>query len=452
MRKTFLTFAFLFVLSVGVFAGLPTVAQIPMNNHLINRGPSAVPGELLVQFKEDANNEQERRAVNRIHGQLLERVRGVRANSRRGDLMLVKYLPTRNQSREAAIAELLKDESVEFAEPNWIYHHYTNDPFYTNGFLWGMYSSATNPNNQFGSQAGLAWTTGTTGSNTVYVGVIDTGIQIRHTDLRDNVWTNPFERINRIDDDGNGYVDDINGWDFDRNSRNVYAGTEDSHGTHVAGSIGARGGNGIGVAGVSWNVQLISAKFLGRSGGTLANAIRAIDYMTDLKVRHGLNIVATNNSWGGGGFSRALQDAIERANQANILFIAAAGNSGANNDTTPFYPTNYDNENIISVTSINDDGTLSSFSNFGSRTVHLAAPGSNIWSTVPGIFNRHSYTSYSGTSMAAPHVAGAVALYASTHPNATASQIKNAILSSVIPTPSLPITGGRLAVFDSLTN
>jgi subtilisin family serine protease len=202
------------------------------------------------------------------------------------------------------------------------------------------------------------------------------------------------------------------------------------------------------VAGVCWNVKILNAKFLGRNGGTTANAIKAVDYLTDLKVRHGLNLVATNNSWGGGGYSKALQDAIERANQMNILFIAAAGNSSVNNDTSPNYPSSYPNVNIIAVASITSTGALSSFSNYGATSVDLAAPGSGIWSTVPGR-KSPSYASYSGTSMATPHVTSAAAMYASSHPGATAGQIKAAILGSVVSTPSLSgktVTGGRLNV------
>ena len=162
--------------------------------------------------------------------------------------------------------------------------------------------------------------------------------------------------------------------------------------------------------------------------------------------------MATNNSWGGGGFSQALADAIERANTANILFVAAAGNSGVNNDASPHYPSSYANANIIAVASITSTGGLSSFSNYGATTVHIGAPGSGIWSTVPVRSKGKttaSYASYSGTSMATPHVTGAAAMYASTHPGATAAQIKAAILRSATPTTSLSgrtVTGGRLNV------
>jgi subtilisin family serine protease len=217
------------------------------------------------------------------------------------------------------------------------------------------------------------------------------------------------------------------------------------------------GGNGKGVAGVCWTVKLMNAKFLGSRGGTTANAIKAVDYFTDLKTRHELNLVATNNSWGGGGYSQSLYDAIERAKTQGILFIAAAGNGGSdglgdNNETTPHYPSSYENENIIAVASITSTGAKSSFSNYGFTTVDIGAPGSGIYSTLPKSSKGKivsGYGSYSGTSMATPHVTGAAALYAATHPGAVAATIKNAILSSAVPTASLSgkcVTGGRLNV------
>jgi len=316
-----------------------------------------------------------------------------------------------------------------------------------------MYGDQTSPANQYGSQAGEAWARGNTGANTVYIGVIDEGVQWAHEDLAANIWVNPYDPADGIDNDGNGYVDDLRGWDFDGNDNTTYDGTQDDHGTHVAGTIGAVGGNGKGVAGVVWNVKIITAKFLGRRGGTTANAIKAVDYITDLKTRHALNIIATNNSWGGGGFSQALQDAIERANQAGILFIAAAGNGGSDgvgddNDATPSYPASYPNTNIIAVAAITSTGAKASYSNYGATSVDIGAPGSGIYSTLPNK-TKNGYGSYSGTSMATPHVTGAVALYAASHSGASAAEIKQAILDSAIPTPSLAgkcVTGGRLNV------
>jgi len=192
----------------------------------------------------------------------------------------------------------------------------------------------------------------------------------------------------------------------------------------------------------------MDAKFLGPNGGTTANAIKAVDYFTTLKNK-GINVVATNNSWGGGGFSQGLQDAIERANTAGILFIVAAGNSSQNINQTASYPASYPNSNIIAVASITSDGLVSSFSNYGATSVDIGAPGSNIYSTLPGSGGTSTYGSYSGTSMATPHVTGAAALYKSIYTSATASDIKNAIFTKGVTTSSLvgkTLTGKRLDV------
>jgi subtilisin family serine protease len=340
----------------------------------------------------------------------------------------------------------------------------SNDSSYLSGSLWGMYGSDTpfpvgpaGTTNFFGSNAETAWDRGFTGNRSVFVGIIDTGIDFSHADLKDNMWLNPFDPVDGIDNDGNGYIDDSRGWDFFNNDNSVYDGGSDSHGTHVAGTIGATGRNGIGVAGVNWNVSMISTKFLGSGGGYTSGAIRALDYLTDLKLRHNLNIVATNNSWGGGGYSQALHEAIIRAAKHNILFIAAAGNSARNNDLTPAFPANFstlvgtpsvtaaNQESVVAVAAITSTGSLASFSSYGLSTVDLGAPGSGIISTVPG----GRYASYSGTSMATPHVTGAAALYAASHPGATAGDIRSALLASAVPTPSLAgrtVTGGRLDV------
>ena len=408
-----------------------------------------VANEMLVQYSPGATPAAKANARARVNAQAIERV--ARHDGR--DLELVRIPPGR------AVADAVRDiqgESVEFAEPNWIYTTglTSNDPYFTNGSLWGMYGAGTSPANQYGSGAAAAWANGHVGATNVYVGIIDEGVG-SHPDLAVNIWTSPGEIAgNGIDDDGNGYVDDTRGWDFDGNNNSTFDGSQDDHATHVAGTIGAVGGNAQGVAGINWNVTMIPVKFLGRRGGTTANAIKAVDYLTDLKSRYGINLVATNNSWGGGGFSQGLADAITRGGNAGILFIAAAGNGGNdgvgdNNDTTPNYPSNYSCDCVIAVAAITSTGAKSSFSNYGAATVDLGAPGSAIYSTLPGKGGSWTYGSYSGTSMATPHVTGAAALYASTHPGATAAQIKQAILSSAIPTASLSgrtVTGGRLNV------
>jgi subtilisin family serine protease len=455
--KNFFTFVAFFALcALGAATLFPVTEQAQSRTssskkeNEVNRAPVFVPGEILVQFKAETTEQFAGDALSNINAEAVEMIRE-RSKSDydgKGDLVLAHFQPEVTMSE--AIRSLKANPNVEFAEPNWIYTHQatSTDPYYTNGSLWGMYGDATTPANQFGSQAGEAWAAEKTGSASVYVGVIDEGIQFNHTDLNGQVWTNPYDPVDGIDNDGNGYIDDTNGWDFDGNNNTIYdggtKGSLDDHGTHVAGTIGAKA-NGTGVVGVNWNITMISGKFLGRRGGSLANAIKAVDYFTDLKTRHGLNIVATNNSWGGGGFSQALKDAITRANAANILFIAAAGNDGANNDTTASYPSGYDVPNVISVASITSTGGLSSFSNYGATTVDIGAPGSAIYSTTA----YNTYSSYSGTSMATPHVTGGAALYASTHPGSSAATIKSAILSSAVPTASLTgkcTTGGRLNV------
>jgi subtilisin family serine protease len=405
-----------------------------------------VPNELLIKFKSGVNTSGRVAAFQRLNAQVQEHILTA-AMKQSGDNGGV-YLLRVSVNALDAIASAKGLGEIEYAEPNYVYTHdaASNDTYFTNGSLWGMSAGG----NVYGSRAASAWANNNTGSNDIYVGIIDEGYMYTHVDLAANAGTNPGEIPgNGVDDDGNTYVDDVYGWDFDGKNNTVFDGTQDDHGCHVAGTIGGAGGNGIGVAGVVWNVKLLNAKFLGRRGGTTANAIKAVDYFTDLKTRHSLNLVATNNSWGGGGFSQGLQDAIGRANTAGILFIAAAGNNSQNIDASASYPAAYPNANIIAVASITSSGAISSFSNYGATKVDLGAPGSSITSTLPGSNGASTYGSYSGTSMACPHVTGAAALYASTHSGASAAAIKGAILSAVTPTPSLSgkcATGGRLNV------
>lgn len=289
----------------------------------------------------------------------------------------------------------------------------------------------------------------TTGSSQIVVGVIDTGIDYTHPDLAANIWVNPGETPgDGIDNDGNGYIDDIHGWDFaydDNDPMDI-----DGHGTHVAGTIGAVGNNGIGVAGVNWNVKLMALKFLNDNGrGSSADAVDALYYAAIMKQLYGVNIRVTNNSWGGGGYSTALRDAIDINAQVGILYVAAAGNYNTDNDAQPFYPATYEVPNVISVAATDNRDQKASFSNYGATTVDLGAPGVSIRSTVPG----GGYANYSGTSMASPHVAGVAALAFSVAPNASYEQVKNAILSSVDLIPSMSgitVTGGRLNAYGAV--
>ena len=409
-------------------------------------GKDYVANELLVKFKPGLSEDAKSNALARISGKVSEKIL-TKAMERAGEKegLLVVHTPL---AALEALSKVKGGPEIEFAEPNYLHQHTaTNDTYVANGSLWGMDAA-----NQYGSQASTAWAKGVTGSKSVIVGIIDEGLQVNHPDLAGQIWVNPFDPADGVDNDGNGYIDDVNGWDFDGNNNGVYdggtRGAYDDHGTHVAGTIGAKANNGAGVAGLNWDITMIACKFLGSRGGTTANAVKAVDYLNDLKIRHGLNIVASNNSWGGGGFSQALSDAVDRANTRNILFIAAAGNGGSdgvgdNNDAVASFPSNLPQANVIAVAAITSAGAKSGFSNFGATTVDIGAPGSGIWSSTA--FS--TYSSYNGTSMATPHVAGAAALYASTHPGATAAQIKNALLSSAVPTASLAgkcVTGGRL--------
>lgn len=317
----------------------------------------------------------------------------------------------------------------------------SNDPSF--GQLWGLSNT--------GQSGGLrdadidapeAWDI-TTGSRSVVVAVIDTGIDYTHRDLAANAWRNPGEVAgDGLDNDGNGFVDDVYGWDFANNDADPL--DDQGHGTHVAGTIGAVGNNGTGVVGVSWNVSIIGLKFLGANGsGSTSGAVAAINYATRMRRDFGINIVATNNSWGGGGSSTSLRDAIAAGGQAGILFVAAAGNESTNIDATPSYPASYTSDALISVAATDRSNNLASFSNYGATGVDLAAPGVSIYSTV----RNNSYATYSGTSMATPHVTGTVALMAAANPQATAAQIRSAVLSTAVPVASLAgkvATGGLL--------
>lgn len=430
-----------------------------------------IPNEILVQYLPGANASQRGLARAATNGSVSEQI-FTKTMQASGLGQMERISLGNGVNVQQAIAALANNPFVAYAEPNYIYKPtlVSNDTYYTNGSLWGMYGddtpSAVGPagtTNTFGSQAEKAWNDNIVGKASVVVGIIDEGVQITHPDLVNNIWVNPFETPNDgLDNDGNGYVDDVNGWDFVNNDKTVYDAGGDAHGTHVAGTIGGDGGNGAGVVGVNWDVTMISTKFLGTSGGSTANAVKALDYLTDLKSRHGINIVATNNSWGGGGYSQSLHDAIIRSAKSNILFVAAAGNSTTNNDTTASYPSNYNTtsgtstqtaapyDSVIAVAAISNTGAIASFSSYGATTVDIGAPGVSINSSVP----TNTYASYNGTSMATPHVTGAVALYASVQPaGVSASSIKSAILNSAVPTSSLAgktLTGGRLNVYAAL--
>jgi len=342
----------------------------------------------------------------------------------------------------SAVALLAQSQDVEYAEPNWIQYATVvpNDPQQGSQWGWAMIDAYD------------AWDI-ETGDASIVVNVIDTGIDTDHEDLVGNVWTNTAEAggITGVDDDGNGYVDDIHGWNAVANNGSP----EDDHyhGTHCAGTVGAVTNNGIGVAGTNWSTSIAACKFLNASGsGSSMDAIECIDYIIDTKNAGTADIRVSSNSWGGGGFSSALRDAIQAASDAGILWVNAAGNDSNNNDClgSGAYPSAYNVDTIIAVASTTSSDGMSSFSNYGQATVDIGAPGSSILSTEPD----DGYLSISGTSMACPHTAGVAALVLAQDPGLTPAQVREAILCNGDATSAMngnTTTGMRLNALGAVT-
>lgn len=414
-----------------------------------NREPGFRPDRILVQLKESANLQE----LATLHSR--HRTRVVRRFKSLENVDVVELPPA------AAVPNFLErfraSGLIERAEPDyWIRAAVTpNDPRFTDGTQWNLRNTGQNgglPNADI--KAVAAWDVLNSASNIV-VAVIDGGIRYTHQDLAGNMWVNPGEsgldalgrdkRTNRVDDDANGIIDDVYGIDAVNNTGDPK--DSDGHGTHVAGIIGAVGNNRLGVAGVAWKIQLMACRFLDSTGyGSTSDAIQCLDYAR----AKGAKVI--NASWGDTGNSTFLLSAIQRARDAGIIFVTASGNEGNNNDALSFYPANFNLDNIVSVAATTRTDALASFSNFGAATVDLAAPGSTIYST----FNTSdsSYTYSSGTSMAVPHVTGAIALLRALHPTESYRQIINRVLATTDPLPSLAgrcATGGRLNLQRALT-
>jgi subtilisin family serine protease len=476
-----------------------TVLNLSADRSTLTPNGQSVYDEVLVQFRPGVAAQTQRSVLAAVGATVGYVVR----SDADGDLLVIHL---QGQSADAIIAALSRNPNVTFAEPNYsVQVEAINDPLFQNGSTWGLYGDQSTPANQFGSQAAEVWVT-QTGSMKTVVGIIDTGVDYTHPDLYLNIWLNPgeipatlgvvdtdsdglitFRDLNRSanaaavsdingngridagdllndarwengrDEDGNGRIDDLIGWDFVNNDNDPFDGNR--HGTHVAGTIGGMGNNGLGVIGVNWNVQIMALKFLSDSGsGSTAGAIMAVDYYTRATEIYDSgpgNYVGTNNSWGGGGYSQGLLDSIVKGARADVLFIAAAGNSNSNNDAVASYPSNYSTlaaagwDAVVAVAAIAQDGTRASFTSYGKTTVDLAAPGVGIVSTVPG----GGYASLSGTSMATPHVTGAVALLASANEALSGQLLRSFLLTTAEPTASvatITATGGRLDVGDMI--
>ncbi len=397
-------------------------------------GPSPyAPDKVIIKFKKNATAAARQAIKEDLRGQTRRNFKRIGA----------ELLSIEGVSVDEAVNRYKNNGNVEYIEPDYIVEalEIPDDPMFDQ--LWGMLNTGqTGGTADADIDADNAWDVGT-GSNSVLVGVIDTGIDYNHPDLAANTWTNPGEIPgNGIDDDGNGFIDDVKGWDFVNSDNNPM--DDHGHGTHCSGTIGAVGNNGIGVAGVNWHVSIAGLKFLDAGGyGSTSGAIEAIEYAISIGCR------VLSNSWGGGSYSAALEDAIQDAYDAGILFVAAAGNDGLNTDVSPHYPSTYDVGNVVSVAATDHNDQLASWSNYGLTTVDLGAPGVDIVSTLPG----NSYGSLSGTSMATPHVSGVAALILSLYPGMTVDMVKTRILSMADPIPALAgrcVTGARLNAFMSI--
>lgn len=420
--------------------GLATSLTVQAQNSL--QKVDAVPGEYVVRLKPQAMGIQSVNALSQSLGAY------VKSSIPSHNIVVVKRPVF--ETTYSAVKSLANNPLVDVAEPNYIYkiNKTPNDPMF--GQLWGMSNAGQKDSEGHAGVAGVdigvekAWDI-ETGSEKMVVAVIDTGIDFNHPDLKDNLWTNEAEAKGKpgVDDDGNGVIDDIHG--FNAITGNGNAMDDQGHGSHCAGTIGAKGNDGKGIVGVNWNVKLMAVKFLDANGsGSLEDAIKAIDYATKMGAK------VMSNSWGGGSFSQTLFDSIKATETAGALFIAAAGNDGSNNDSAEAYPANYNTSNMISVAAIDNAGARANFSNYGKNKVHLAAPGVNIYSSTGG-----KYDSWSGTSMATPHVSGVAALVWSHEQNMDAVAIKQRLLSTVKPLASLRgkvKTGGMVNAYNALVN
>lgn len=348
----------------------------------------------------------------------------------------------------SVVAEYRALPEVEYAEPVFEIHLeeatetfkpvLPNDPRFDE--QWALANDGQNGGTSGADiKATGAWAE-TTGSKKVVVAVLDSGVDYTHPDLLNNIWKRP-ENIKGYQDRSLGYVDDATGYDALENDGDPM--DENGHGTHCAGIIGAEGGNNEGITGVNWTVQIMPLRFMDANGsGTTKDAIEAINYVIDRR-KAGVNVRIISASWGSTQKSRALEDVIRKAYEAGILFVAASGNSSVDADRQPHYPSSYNVGNVIAVAALDRNDKLTSFSNYGLKSVHIGAPGKDILST----YLKHEFKESSGTSMATPVVAGVAALVLANEPGMSVDELRKHMLESVDKLPDLKtklVTGGRI--------
>jgi serine protease len=417
-------------------------AQGPAGQRLVERvnGHDAVSGDVIVKYLNPRTAGERAQA-----DAMVSATKDVDLGDQRGRL---RHIHSDRFDTATLLAYFDGAPGVEYAEPNYIVYALAtpNDPSFPS--LWGLLNTGQNiggagtPGADI--DATLAWNLATGHAATV-VGVVDTGVDYNHPDLLGNIWSAPSSFTVTIG--GTNITCPAGSHGFNAITFSCDPLDDHDHGTHVSGTIGARGNNGTGVAGVNWTTSIMGLKFLGSNGsGSIVGAINAIDFAIRTKQAFGAtaaaNVRVLSNSWGGGGFTQALLDKINEANNNRMLFVAAAGNANSNNDSVPAYPANYNAPNVVSVAATDNRDLRASFSNYGATMVDLAAPGVNVLSTV----RNNGYSFFSGTSMATPHVSGVAALALSACWMETAT-LKSLLLGTVDPVASMSgitVTGGRL--------
>lgn len=404
---------------------------------------SATKAEVLVRFRAGVSQNAIESITQRFNDQIEDQIESV------AGLEVIE--DEDGKDAESVVAQYRALPEVEYAEVNSEIkldhedsgrkHIHADDEMFSR--QWGLFNNGQNSGKSGADISAMrAWAV-TRGSDQVVVAVLDSGVDYSHPDLVNNIWSRPPIIMAYRDDDltPEGPVDDVHGFNVVEDNGDPM--DDNGHGTHCAGIIGAEGGNGIGIAGVNWNVKIMPLKFMDAEGiGTTKDAIEAINYVIDRK-RAGVNVRIISASWGSTAKSRALEDVIRKAGEEGILFVAAAGNASSDNDQNPHYPASYKLGNVISVAALNRYDELAAFSNYGAKSVHIAAPGEEILST----WLKNGFEEKKGTSMAAPFVAGVAALVLAQNPKIPVDDLRARLLKSVDPVLSLKgkvSSGGRI--------